>query len=42
MVTWAPLFTAPVRLGWDGVEQRDGHWVLRHGAAAPSSASVRT
>jgi diphthine-ammonia ligase len=30
MVTAAPLFRAPVALTWDGVEKRDGHWVLRH------------
>jgi diphthine-ammonia ligase len=34
MVTWAPLFTAPVPLVWDGIEERDGHWVLRYGGEA--------
>ena len=29
MVTAAPLFSAPVRLSWDGREERDGHWVLK-------------
>jgi uncharacterized protein (TIGR00290 family) len=38
MVTAAPLFSAPVPLTWGGIEERDGHWVLRYGAAAPSSA----
>jgi diphthine-ammonia ligase len=28
MVTAGPLFRAPVPLAWDGVEERDGHWVL--------------
>jgi len=30
MVTEAPLFAAPVPLHWDGVEERDGHHVLRY------------
>ena len=30
MVTAAPLFAAPVPLVWDGVEERDGHWVLKY------------
>lgn len=29
MVTDAPLFAAPVSLGWDGYEERDDHWVLK-------------
>jgi diphthine-ammonia ligase len=29
MVTWARLFARPVRLAWDGTEERDGHYVLR-------------
>jgi len=29
MVTAAPLFSAPVPLGWDGCVERDGHWVLK-------------
>jgi uncharacterized protein (TIGR00290 family) len=32
MVTSAPLFARPVPLAWDGVEERDGHLVLRFGA----------
>ena len=40
MVALAPPFAAPVPLMWDGVEERDGHWVLHYGAAAPSSESV--
>jgi len=51
MVTAAPLFSVPVPLVWDGVEERDGHWVLRYSgetaggevasarAAAPSRPS---
>ena len=31
MVTDAPLFSAPVPLRWDGVAERDGHWVLQFG-----------
>jgi uncharacterized protein (TIGR00290 family) len=34
MVTWAPLFAARVPLVWGGVEERDGHWVLRYSAAS--------
>ena len=30
MVTAGPLFSAPVPLAWDGVEERDGHWVLKY------------
>jgi diphthine-ammonia ligase len=30
MVTAAPLFSAPVPLGWEGIEERDGHWVLKY------------
>ena len=30
MVTRAPLFSRPVPLVWDGSEERDGHYVLRH------------
>ncbi len=33
MVTAGPLFRAPVPLAWDGVEERDGHWVLRFSSA---------
>ena len=29
MVTKAPLFSHPVPLAWDGIEERDGHCVLR-------------
>jgi diphthine-ammonia ligase len=29
MVTAAPLFSAPVPLVWDGLEERDGHWTLK-------------
>jgi uncharacterized protein (TIGR00290 family) len=29
MVTQAPLFSRPVGLEWDGIEERDGHSVLR-------------
>jgi diphthine-ammonia ligase len=28
MVTHGPLFRVRVPLAWDGVDQRDGHWVL--------------
>ena len=42
MVTEASLFAAPVPLVWDGVEERDGHWLLRYAASAPSPASVHT
>jgi len=34
MVTRAPLFARPVLLEWDGIGERDGHWVLRYGGAA--------
>jgi len=37
MVTAAPLFSNPVQLSWVGTEERDGHWVLRYAASAPSS-----
>jgi uncharacterized protein (TIGR00290 family) len=37
MVTSAPLFSAPVPLVWDGVDERDGHYVLRY---APSAAAA--
>ena len=30
MVTAAPLFSRPVPLVWDGVDERDGHWVLHY------------
>ena len=30
MVTAAPLFSAPVPLAWTGVDERDGHWVLKY------------
>ena len=30
MVTSAPLFSRPVRLVWDGIEERDGHHVLHY------------
>ncbi len=30
MVTQAPLFSRPVPLAWDGIEERDGHYVLRY------------
>ena len=33
MVTAAPLFSAPVPLVWDGLEERDGHWTLKFTAA---------
>ena len=33
MVTSGPLFRAPVLLAWDGVEERDGHWVLSFSSA---------
>ncbi|MGE5228861.1 MAG: hypothetical protein ACM3MJ_03980, partial [Deltaproteobacteria bacterium] len=44
MVTSAPLFSRPVPLAWDGIEERDGHHLLRAmrlGAAAtpPAGAS---
>ena len=43
MVTEAPLFAAPVPLVWEGVEERDGHWLLHYAAAAaPSSTSATT
>jgi diphthine-ammonia ligase len=29
MVTATPLFSAPVPLVWKGLEERDGHWVLK-------------
>jgi uncharacterized protein (TIGR00290 family) len=29
MVTHAPLFSHPVTLAWDGIAERDGHYVLR-------------
>lgn len=38
MVTWAPLFAAPVPLTWSGIEERDGHWVLRYSGAEEPSA----
>ena len=44
MVTWAPLFSHPVPLAWDGTEERDGHSVLRFapdaGASAPDLADI--
>jgi uncharacterized protein (TIGR00290 family) len=30
MVTAGPLFSVPVPLAWVGVEERDGHWVLKY------------
>ena len=33
MVTAGPLFRSPVPLVWDGVDERDGHWVLRFSSA---------
>ena len=42
MVTSAPLFSRPVPLVWDGIEERDGHHLLRDmrlGAAATPAAS---
>ncbi len=30
MVTAGPLFSVPVTLTWVGVEERDGHWVLKY------------
>jgi len=30
MVTSAPLFSWPVPLVWDGVLERDGHWILKY------------
>jgi len=30
MVTAGPLFSTPVPLTWSGVEERDGHWVLKY------------
>jgi uncharacterized protein (TIGR00290 family) len=30
MVTSGPLFSSPVPLAWVGVEERDGHWVLKY------------
>ena len=33
MVTAGPLFRASVPLAWDGVEERDGHWVLQFSSA---------
>ena len=30
MVTFAPLFSRPVPLVWDGFEERDGHHVLHY------------
>lgn len=47
MVTSAPLFSAPVPLAWEGVEEREGHWVLRYAGhpgpdlrgTSPASAS---
>jgi uncharacterized protein (TIGR00290 family) len=35
VVTAAPLFTATVPLGWNGHEERAGHWVLRFAADRP-------
>ena len=32
VVSAAPLFAEAVSLTWDGVEERDGHWVLRFDA----------
>ena len=32
VVTAAPLFAARVPLGWNGREERDGHWVLKFDA----------
>ena len=41
MVTSAPLFTRPVPLVWDGIDEHDGHYVLRYvhpgDAAEPAS-----
>ncbi len=39
MVTGAPLFSAPVPLRWDGVEERDGHWLLRYAVQTVSTAT---
>jgi uncharacterized protein (TIGR00290 family) len=36
MVTQAPLYSRPVRLSWDGVDEREGHYVLRF--ATPETA----
>jgi diphthine-ammonia ligase len=33
MVSAAPLFSAPVPLVWDGLEEHDGHWTLKFTAA---------
>jgi len=30
MVTQAPLFSRPVPLAWNGLEERDGHYVLNY------------
>lgn len=35
VVTAAPLFAARVPLGWNGREERDGHWVLKFDADRP-------
>jgi diphthine-ammonia ligase len=44
MVTQAPLFSRPVALAWDGVDERDGHYVLRFtpttGPASPADQSA--
>lgn len=32
VVTAAPLFAHSVQLRWDGIEELDGHYVLKHGA----------
>ena len=39
MVTEAPLFSRPVPLSWDGVEERDGHHVLRFAPSPAASSS---
>ena len=39
MVTLAPLFSAPVPLRWDGIEERDGHWLLRYAVQPVSPAT---
>ena len=39
MVTEAPLFSRSVPLAWDGIDERDGHHVLRF---APSAAASTT